>query len=345
MAIEKITISNKPGVYECFPDVAITAKARLVLVYRESDGHGADAFSHLVWRTSEDLGRTWSAERYLVRSDKAGGVLEKWNCPRIRLLADGRLVIVCDYYPQPPGERYGEVPPINYLWFSEDEGETWEGPAATAAEGICPDRVVELSDGAWLLAAHRGWAPEWRLIQRVWRSEDKGETWEGPFVVGDQVVLNLCEACIVELDDGQLVAYMRENSGEGWSIYKSLSTDGGRTWADPVRTLMDGGHRPTAGLLPSGKVLVTYRYIPGVGVRNLNTFAYLETQGSAAEANRWKQSGSIVTLDHDRAEASDTGYTGWVVLPDRETVFVVNYIVDDSPTAQIRGYWFSEAEF
>jgi hypothetical protein len=33
------------------------------------------------------------------------------------------------------------------------------------------------------------------------------------------------------------------------------------------------------------------------------------------------------------------------VLPDGETVFVVNYIVDDSATAQIRGYWFNESEF
>jgi sialidase-1 len=345
MPISKMTISNTADVYECFPDVALTPTGRLVVVYRESDSHGADAFSHLVFRTSDDLGRTWSPRRYLVRSDKSAGVLAKWNCPRISFLRDGRLALVCDYYPQPPGETYGPQPPLSHLWFSSDDAETWDGPIATPVDGIVPDRLVELSDGAWLLAAHRGFAPTWRLLQRVWRSDDRGATWTGPFTVADADGLNLCEASILELPDGALVAYMRENSGQGWPIFKSLSADGGRTWSGPYPTLMDAGHRPTAGLLPSGNVLVTYRYIPGWSVRNLNTFACREPAASAAEPDRARQTASILPLDHDRSPASDTGYTGWVVLPDGETIFVVNYILDDSPTAQIRGYYLTERDF
>ena len=44
-------------------------------------------------------------------------------------------------------------------------------------------------------------------------------------------------------------------------------------------------------------------------------------------------------LDYDRSHFADTGYTGWVAFPDGE-IYMVNYIVDDAPKAQIRGYSF-----
>jgi sialidase-1 len=136
---------------------------------------------------------------------------------------------------------------------------------------------------------------------------------------------------------------MRENSRRGWPAFKSLSRDGGRSWAGPYETLMGGAHRPTAGLLPSGRILVTYRYFPGGGGwRRLNTFAYIEEVESALEPDPSRQAGALLPLDHDRSPAADSGYTGWVVLPDRVTIFVVNYIVDDAPRAQIRGYYVYE---
>ncbi len=347
MGPEHITITNNHDLYECFPDVTLTPSGRLVVVYRESDSHGAAAFTDLVWRVSDDDGRTWSDRRYLVRS-KAGddGVLWKWNCPRATALRDGRVAFVCDLYPQPPGERHGDVPPLVHFWLSSDDAEGFEGPFETPVDGIVPERLVELRDGSWLLSAHRGFAPEWRLIDRVWRSEDQGATWEGPYLVGDREGLNLCEAGIVELPGGEVVAYMRENSGRGWPAYKSISRDGGRTWDGPYETLMGGAHRPTAGLLPRvglrptpGEVMVTYRYLPGRGARKLNTFAYLESVESALETDVAKQQGVVLPLDHDRSPRADSGYTGWVVLPDGVTIFVVNYIVDDAPMAQIRGYY------
>lgn len=345
MTIRTVTVSNKPDVYECFPDVVLSPGERLVVVYRESDGHIAGDFSHIVWRTSDDLGCTWSPGRHLTQSYRADGRLEKWNCPRISRLSDGRLAVVCDRYSQPPGERFREQPPLVYLWLSSDDGETWQGPASTAAEGIVPDKLVELSDGSWILAAHRGFPPEWRLIQRAWHTTDQGKGWHGPITVASQEGLNLCEASIIEAPDGTLIAYMRENSGCGWPIFKAFSHDHGETWDGVYPTLLDSGHRPTAGLLPSGNVLITYRYYPGPGTRNLNTFACREPVHSALERDRARQSASILPLDHDRSPKADSGYTGWTILPDGETIFVVNYIVDDAPMAQIRGYWLTEKNF
>jgi sialidase-1 len=42
-------------------------------------------------------------------------------------------------------------------------------------------------------------------------------------------------------------------------------------------------------------------------------------------------------VDYDRSPDSDTGYTGWVQFDDGE-IYIVNYIMDDAPKAQIRGY-------
>ena len=44
-------------------------------------------------------------------------------------------------------------------------------------------------------------------------------------------------------------------------------------------------------------------------------------------------------LDYDRSPLADLGYTGWIQFADGE-IYVVNYIVDDAPKAQIRGYSF-----
>ena len=45
----------------------------------------------------------------------------------------------------------------------------------------------------------------------------------------------------------------------------------------------------------------------------------------------------IMPVDYDRSPDSDLGYSGWVQFPDGE-IYIVNYIMDDAPKAQIRGY-------
>ena len=54
--------------------------------------------------------------------------------------------------------------------------------------------------------------------------------------------------------------------------------------------------------------------------------------------------GIVCPIDFDRSHVSDSGYTGWVQFDDGE-IYVVNYIVDDSPKAFIKGYSFRAEEF
>ena len=392
MSIEKVTVSRNDSVYELLPDVVRTPGGKLVCIYRESDGHTIRHFSAVATRTSVDGGHTWSARRPLVeaRPDDEGVVL-KWNRPHIQRLKDGRLLALCDVFPVPPDEDTDYTNAHAVFWWSDDEGESWSEPEHTPVFGLVPDRVVELPSGAWLLSScvrmkgdsydHQG-----NSVQIVHRSEDQGKTWQGPYTVGQDDRYDLSEGSILLLPDGELVCYIRDDSGlddetqgraaRGVPALKSFSNDEGRTWDGVYETPMDGCHAPSAGLLPSGKVLVTYRYQqagvageapppwtysaarrrveeqtgpskPSGGTASYlfrNTMAYLETVESAKARDLSRQGGIILPLDHDRSPRSDGGYTGWVVLHTGK-VFCLNYIVDDAPLAQIRGYWFDESDF
>ena len=54
--------------------------------------------------------------------------------------------------------------------------------------------------------------------------------------------------------------------------------------------------------------------------------------------------GRTFILDCDRSVHRDAGYSGWVQLPSGE-ILVVDYINDDAPLAQIRGYLVSRSDY
>ncbi|MFO7946024.1 MAG: sialidase family protein [Armatimonadota bacterium] len=344
MPIETVQIARNDEVYECFPDCVKTTSGKIIVIYRESEAHACREFSDLVMRHSTDEGLTWSDRQVLIQSAKDDKALFKWNCPRVSQLSDGRLVALCDGYRIPPGE-ISTRDSRTFLWFSDDDGETWEGPEETPITGIVPDKIYETKAGTWLVAAHVGRKGQRGLWQRVFRSTDSGESWEGPIDVAKRDGLNLCEASVIQLPDERLVAYMRENSGKGWSAYKAISEDDGKSWHGPYETHIPACHRPVSGYLPSGRIMVTFAYMmPGTERNRANFMAYTETPESAGSTSLQDQGGQLLCLDHDRSDHPDQGYCGWCVLDD-DSLFVVNYINDDAPMAQIRGYFFTEDEF
>jgi len=341
--VEKFTISRDDSVYECFPSLTRCRNGRLILTYRESDSHAAKEFCRLVVRTSDDDGNTWSAKTVLAESKESNGSLRKYNCPKVQQLKDGRVLVLCDVFDVPPanGKSGGHASDIVFF-VSNDCGNSWLAEQKTGVHGIMPDEVVELQNGDWLLATQFRHGNSYQCVSR---SIDGGKTWGEPETVARVDGLNLCEASIIQLPGGEIVCYMRENSGKGMPIYKSISRDNGKTWDGPYETLMMAGHRAVAHMTQSGKVMITYRHQPGgLGKWAANTFAYLETLQSALEHDRSKQYGSILPLDHDRSPESDSGYTGWAEIRPGQFL-VVNYIVDDAPRAQIRGYRFCESDF
>ena len=349
--IEKFVVSRDDSIYEAFPDVALTASGKLVCVFAECTHHGDRSYTRIMVATSGDRGRTWSAKRPLsepLNGDPAKGD-PFWNCPRITALSDGRLAALVDRVGR---DRNGEQ--SNWLWFSDDEGDCWDGPHLSPIEGHVPDRLIELKVGShagrWLWAAQTplGCDDTARWTERCWLSDDQGKNWDGPYTIAQAPELLLCEGSVMELPDGELVCFMRENSGIGLDAFKSISLDGGVTWEGVYKMPIPACHRPVAGMLQSGRVMIAHRFMQGgrdwIGWWTQNLFVALTDVESCLARKREEAHTRIMPVDFDRSSESDTGYSGWVQFPDGE-IYMVNYLLDDAPKAYIRGYAFTEDEF
>jgi sialidase-1 len=342
--IETFVVSRDDTIYEAFPDVALTPSGKLVAVFAECTHHGDRSYTRIMLADSADRGRTWAPKRPLTEATDG---LPWYNCPRITALRDGRLVVVVDKL---YSEERSALPEAchNLLFVSEDEGATWSEPVLTPAQGIVPDRLLELEDGRWILSCHYDDKDFGNLIQRLWYSDDQGATWSDPVIVGRQEGLNLCEVSILPVDGSTLVAFHRENSGLGWDCFKTISHDRGETWSEPIAFPLPACHRPVAGWLANGMALITHRFMQGgkgwTGWWTQNLFAGLTDKASVLAPKREGAHTRILPLSFDRSPESDTGYSGWVQFADGE-IYVVNYLLDDAPKGQIRGYALRMEDF
>lgn len=342
--ITKFSVCRDDSIYLAWPDVALTPSGRLVCIFSECNHHHDRSYTRIMLSDSTDRGRTWSEKRPLTEGTKD---YPFYNCARLTQLRDGRLVAIVDKLFC--AERSAKPEDCtNLLYFSEDDGQTWSDPFETAALGIVPDKVLELECGRWIVAAHYSDQDFGNLIQRLWYTDDQGKTWSDPVIVGRQEGLNLCEVSILPVEGQTLVAFMRENSGLGLDCYKTISHDNGESWSEPVRFPLPGCHRPVAGWLQSGHILITHRFIQGGGNTGFmpaqNFFAGLTNKDSALALKRKGAGVRILPVDYDRSLRSDLGYSGWVQFDDGE-IYIVNYIVDDAPKGQIRGYSLSLEDF
>lgn len=328
MAIQKYTVSRDDAIYEAWPDVVQTKSGKLICVFSECEHHLNRARSRIAICESTDRGRTWSEKKYLTELGTAEAF---FNCARISALQDGRLAIICD-------KVYGnenEAADI-WVWFGDEEGTSWGEPKQFPFCGIVPDKFLQLKNGRMIIAAHFFNKETNKLEQYMWYSDDNGETWSERIVIAAHPDYNLCEVSILECEDQTLVAFLRENSGRGYDIMKVFSHDNGETWSGLCNTSMDAGHRPVAGFLQNGMVMVTYRFIP-CGTQNV--FAAFLQKDQLLNRSRTQQRVRVFPLDYDRNPAPDLGYTGWTQFEDGE-IYVVNYIKDDADQAYIRGYSF-----
>ena len=359
--MQTITVSRDDNIYEAFADIAQTPDGTLVCTYRESMCHSSRPWSKVIVRRSFDRGLTWGPRQVVIernreQSEAGEGRL---NCSRITACADGSLLLIVDLLRRETFAEYLEPEMcMNLLFHSHDRGATWEGPEETGiTEGIVPS-IKELSDGRLIVGVTEQWPgtrgeEDFVEEQTAYVSDDKGKTWGGPFKIPNpaEPAMNgapwrLNEGDFVELDDGTLVCYIRED-GERICGWKSLSHDGGRTWSVPVRTpMMQCLGRPSAGRLRSGEIAVTYRIACGLST---SLCLYVETpaealkglagaiESEAREDYRAAAEARFAVLDNDRSVSPDSGYSGWVQLDDGD-LYVVNYVTDDAPRAQIRGY-------
>ena len=343
--LQFFTVSRDDSIYEAWPDVALTTSEHLVCVFAECTHHADRGYTRIMHTRSEDRGRTWSPKQPLT--EPLRGEHQKspyWDNPRIVRLRDGGLCVLVDIH-YPP-KHYGTKVEV-FAFFSQDEGKIWSQPVKTPIQGGGLDRLLELKSaphqGRWVVACHQEWAEGWNVD--VYLTEDHGTHWEGPFRVARDSTLKFCEPSVVEMPSGELVCFLRENSKLGYDVFKCISRDGGRTWSAPTQFPVPACHRPVAGILQNGMVLITHRYAHHgkgwLGWWTQNTFAAFSDPNSCLQDKRNEAQVRIMPIDYDRSPVADCGYTGWVQFQDGE-IYVVNYIVDDAPKAQIRGYSFHE---
>ena len=341
--IEKFTVSCDPELYEAWPDVVLADSGKLVCVFSECTHHGKRDYTRIMLADSSDRGRTWSPKRPLTEGTRA--LPYYYNCARISKLRDGRLIVIVDRIPAASGELKSEMAE-NLLYFSSDDGTSWSDPVVTPLKGIVPDKLLELENGRWIIAAHH--QVDGNLVQFLRYSDDCGANWSDPVTVAADSRFQLCEVSILPLGGDTLVAFLRENSSRGLDCKKTVSHDNGESWEPLVDFPLPGCHRPVAGFLNDGRILITYRFMQGgkgwLGSWTQNFFGALTDRESALAAKREESSVRIFPIDYDRSPLSDLGYSGWVQFPDGE-VYIVNYIVDDAiDKAQIRGYALNPAE-
>lgn len=334
-------VSRDDSIYEAWPDIEMTSTGKLICIFTRCNHHSDRDNSQLMLCESMDRGKTWSRPYPLTKPCNAS---DYWNNGRIKRLSDESFVIVCDKILGEEKENKAQV----YMWKGDINGKFNFEPIITPVRGIVPDKLLELKCGRWLIAAHCLNTKTGKLEEGLWYSDNKGETWSERIIVASDERYNLCEASLLELPDGTIVAFMRENSGLGFDCMKSISYDMGESFHGVYPMPIPACHRPVSGLLNSGKLMISYRFMQGgkgwLGNWTQNFFAAITDINSVKALERKNQSVRIMPVDYDRSPVSDLGYSGWVQYPDGE-IYMVNYIVDDAPMAQIRGYSFYESDF
>ena len=189
-------IDRRKGQYICFPDVVQAGDGRLIVVYNEADKHIAPTRRTLLTKTSFDNGKSWGEIRTMD--------VNRSHCPRLTRFPDGELVVIDS---------------SRTFHRSMDNGETWETSQTSGLTHDMFDRIVDLGDDIFLTTGHlhRGSFPHPAIRQApteqmVYCSKDRGLTWSPLSVLAHHRNLVLCEASMLRLPDGRIIALMRENS-------------------------------------------------------------------------------------------------------------------------------------
>ncbi len=249
------------------PDMVQLPSGRLLLVYSDTDQHWAQETQVLTVLASDDEGLTWFKLAEPGRADLRAGD-ERLVTPRLSLLRDGRLVVLCDH--DDYGHFHQTQPSGNWAWWSRDGGETWTGPQVTGIEGFEPDRMMDLPDGRLAVCSHMMLTESQCYADILSCSDDGGQTWYRHAIAAHDGYHRFCEGGLIVLDGDELALVVRENHSGGIPSYVVFSRDGGRSWTTPA-PLPFAFHRPYGKLLRDGRVMVTGRHVNG----GLGTYAWV----------------------------------------------------------------------
>ncbi|MBO5257914.1 MAG: exo-alpha-sialidase [Clostridia bacterium] len=142
-------------------------------------------------------------------------------------------------------DMYGSIPEEfthggSFVRVSHDGGMTWGKTVQIPVSA--PHGPILLKDGTilYLGKEHFSEGKENPHVVSIWVSTDEGLTWtkRGELTTPEGTSWdNFHEPHVVELDNGRLIGIIRAQGSEvahGFTMYQSISDDGGRTWSDMV---------------------------------------------------------------------------------------------------------------
>ena len=163
--------------------------------------------------------------------------------------------------------------------------------------------------------------PRFHFTAACWRSTDRGHTWllrgRIPFAPDEQADPKanerdgFTEPAFTRLRDGSLYCVLRTTDGNGVGpMYRTRSTDGGRTWSRPA-VMAPNGVMPRLLRLGNGMLVLTSGR-PGVQLR-------ISKSGLGDD---WSEPVDVLPPTSDKLDVDSCGYTGLVAL-DRDTFLIV----------------------
>lgn len=222
-----VLIASDPERSEQNPVLFVDPSGTVWLLHTSNEPHDQKS-AHVVARTSDDLGRTWSSPWVLF---KGPGFFLR-NPPLFQ--SDGSWLLPA-YYCTPEGEH-------SLVVISEDQGRSWTEYPVPDSLGRVQLTIAPRADGS-LLGLFRS-----RQADRIYASEsqDLGRTWSSP--VRTALPNNNSAVQVTALTDGSLALIFNDATlerdqfrwvGEGDGLRKkalrtpltvAISDDGGRTW-------------------------------------------------------------------------------------------------------------------
>ncbi|MDF2712049.1 MAG: nanH [Nonomuraea muscovyensis] len=237
--------------YGCFRIPAVVrATNGMLLAFAEGrvKDCGDDEDIDLVVRRSADGGRTWGPLQVVSE----GNGTTHGNPVPIVDERTGRVVLVSTHNGAEPCPNGCDRDP--WVQFSDDHGATWSA-AREMTEGKRPEwnfwyatgpmHGIQLKRGphAGRLVVGANFESWDRVGKHVYGthllySDDSGVTWNiGAETFRDDGTVIAQEVTVVELTDGRIYASARERGTDEGSRAYATSSDGGRTWDAPFRTM------------------------------------------------------------------------------------------------------------
>ena len=269
-------------------DLVELLDGRLLLAWTEFHGGtgGDHDLARISGKTSDDRGRTWSERFTIVDSEGA------WNnCmePDFQRLPSGELLLFYIH-------KNSRLDTRMFLRRSKDDGKTWSDryPVSYDRGYHCTTnaRSIRTSCGRLVLPVMI------RNIVFTYLSDDDGQTWRHglPPIAGYQTP-SLDEPAVAELRNGDLLMFMRTNTGRVW---QTVSRDGGETWSVSIPTELASSTSPVSlrRLPQTGDLLVVWSQASQKEIEYGLIRARLSCALSKDEGMTWECFNNFESLDN-----------------------------------------------